>query len=261
MRFSPLFSSSSGNSAYIGTSSCGILIDAGANCKQLTLALEDIGVEPSSIRAIFITHEHSDHISALRVFAKKYGCQVYASPETLKRLQKHGHLEGVKDSFGTDSEVEVGGLVVTPFHTSHDSVESLGYSVTDGDRKITIISDTGEVTPAIMRAAEGSDLVMIESNHDPDMLKWGPYPPELKARIRSKIGHLSNGDCSEAVLELYNSGTTRFVLSHLSAENNKPELAYDESLKILQNAGAVLNKDFTLTVAEIRTTAKKYITI
>ena len=260
MRFCPLFSGSSGNSTYIGTSQEGILIDAGKNCKQLSMMLDFIGVD-KNISAIFITHEHSDHISALRVFAKKYGCKIFASSGTIKYLQKNGHLDGITDYFSIDSPVELNTMTVTPFETSHDASGSLGFSVFDEDSKITIISDTGIITNKIMNAANGSDLVMIESNHDVNMLRNGPYPYVLKTRILSGLGHLSNEQAADAVAELYRAGTRHFYLSHLSRENNLPRLALNTSLDALSALGAVRNADFTLDIAEEKRTEQGYITL
>lgn len=258
MRFAPLFSGSSGNSAYAGNSEEGILIDAGTNCKQLSAALEFIGVRPQEIKHIFVTHEHSDHVSALRVFAKKYGCTVHASEGTLNALLRNGDLDGVKYSLAV-SGVQLATMTVRPFRTSHDSRESLGFTVSDGDSKLAVISDTGYITNEIMNAALGSDLVMIESNHDVNMLRTGPYPYVLKQRILSPLGHLSNDACAETVAELYRNGTTRFVLSHLSRENNDPAVAYAAALSALSALGAEEGVSFTLDVAEPRSTSPFYL--
>ncbi|HHU83708.1 MAG TPA: MBL fold metallo-hydrolase [Clostridiales bacterium] len=265
MRFCPLFSSSGGNATYIGTSREGILIDAGINCKQVSIELENIGINPATIKHIFVTHEHIDHCSALRVFAKKYGCKIIASNGTLSALRQLNHIPELPAYQAADMCEEItktyslDTMEITPFHTSHDSAESLGFTITDGDRKIAVISDTGMITDEIFDAVRGADLVMIESNHDLQMLKCGPYPPELQRRIRSKVGHLSNPDCAKTAVELLKSGTTRFVLSHLSQENNNPNIALNETQSALKNTGAVQNVDFILEVASVRNTRSKYL--
>lgn len=250
-RFSTLFSSSSGNATYIGSPTSGILIDAGMNAKQIELALSRLCVDVNTIKAIFVTHEHSDHIGALRVLAGRYGINVYASKGTLTGLEAMNCLTG---KFNADI-IEKGGVCVadmhiTPFHTSHDSRESLGFIVCLPDgRKIAVATDTGIVTSEILSSLLGCDLVLLESNHDKEMLEYGPYPYILKKRIRSELGHLSNDVCANTLCELVNKGTTRVVLGHLSKENNRPELAYSSAKTALEAIGAVENRDYLLQVA------------
>lgn len=250
-RFCTLCSSSSGNSTYIGCSGGGILIDAGTNAKQLTLAMERVGLEPCSINAIFITHEHSDHIGALRVFASRHNIPVYASKGTLNALERAGHLKGVEKAFVMpENGEEVRGMEVKSFRTSHDSAESCGYTVTLPDeRRISVVTDTGIITQDIMDKVTGSDLILLESNHDKKMLDAGPYPYYLKQRILSDKGHLSNEDCAKAACHFINTGTTRIVLGHLSRENNTSEIAFDKTNISLGEMGAVDGIDYLLNVA------------
>ncbi len=252
-RFCTLCSSSSGNSTYIGHSGGGILIDAGTNAKQLTLALNKITVEPESIKAIFITHEHTDHIGALRVFASRYSIPVYASKGTLNALEKGGHLKGNFESFVIpENGVEAGGMEIQSFRTSHDSAESCGYSITLPDeRKISVITDTGVLTCDTVEKATGSDLILLESNHDKGMLNAGPYPYYLKERILSDKGHLSNDDCAKAACHFINTGTTRVVLGHLSRDNNTVSAALECTSTALGAMGAVEGLDYTLQVAPV----------
>ena len=258
-RFCPLFSSSSGNAIYLGAGEHGILIDAGANSKQLHIALEQIGVNAGSIGAIFITHEHSDHIMGLRVFASKHNIPVYGSGGTLAALLDAGALN---DKFPHEimrDEVTIGDICVRRFPTSHDSRESCGYTVNLGGRKAGICTDTGVITDEITAALSDCDLVMLESNYDENRLEYGPYPPQLKSRIRSGIGHLSNDVCAETVAGLLNAGVRRFVLGHLSPVNNTPALAFACTHSMLTRIGAVQNKDYALTVAEKVNNSDKYI--
>lgn len=249
-RFCSLFSSSSGNCTYIGSSGGGILIDAGVSAKQISLGLNGIGVGESEINAIFVTHEHSDHIKGLRVFASKYNIPVYATAGTLSELEKMGVLNGKFPTAVIEGEIECGGQLIKPFATSHDVAESCGFSVTTGDeRQLSVATDTGIVTDEMRDALTGSDLVLIESNHDIGMLRNGNYPYLLKRRILSDTGHLSNLACGDFVTELIKSGTTRFVLGHLSKENNIPSLAYQTSKAALDCLGATENRDYILTVA------------
>lgn len=250
-RFTTLFSSSSGNSAYLGTSSGGILVDAGKNAKQLEIALSSILVNPQEIKGIFITHEHTDHISAVRVFASRYGIDVFGSSGTIEELHLQGHINGKFKAHTVDDKgVTVAGIHMTPFKTSHDSRESTGFTACFEDgRRVGIATDTGVMTEEIFAALSGCDAVLLESNHDIWMLENGDYPYYLKRRIRSNVGHLSNDDCASTLCKLIHTGTTRIVLGHLSRENNKASIARETSLSALTKIGAVENRDFILRVA------------
>ena len=250
-RFSSLFSSSSGNCSYIGSANGGILIDAGVSAKQINLKLDCIGVNPVDIGAIFVTHEHSDHVRGLRVFASKHKIPVYATQGTVDALIASGVANGSFEINPVDSNgIEVNGQFILPFRTSHDSAQSCGFVVTTtDDRKIAVATDTGYVTEATKAAVKGCDLILAESNHDIGMVRNGIYPYLLKRRILSDVGHLSNIDCSNFVTELVKNGTTRIVLGHLSKENNIPDLAFQTSKSALDCAGAVQFKDYILTVA------------
>ena len=251
MKFCSLFSSSRGNCTYISDGSTGILIDCGTSAKRIRQALCEIGVDPCSIAAVFITHEHTDHVSGLRVFASGVGARVYASGGTLAALERDGVLNGrfsaeVLPSVGA----EVGSVHVRSFPLSHDAAEPVGYSVTASDgKRISVATDTGVVTDAILSGVTGSDLVLLESNHDIGMLQNGAYPYAVKRRILSDRGHLCNDACAETAVSLLDSGTTQFWLGHLSAENNMPRLAYQTTLSEMQMIGAREGEDFTLSVA------------
>lgn len=250
-KFCSLYSSSSGNCTYIGSSHGGILIDIGISAKKTAEALSEIGVDPSSIGAIFITHEHWDHINGVRVFAQRHGIKVYASEGTLNGMDELGVLtEKVNADIIPYSGTEVCGIHVKPFRTPHDTKESTGYSVVTPDNKrISVATDIGYVDDNVMNSIYGSDLVLLESNHDIGMLRTGPYPYFLKQRILSDHGHLSNESCAETAVKLLDSGTTRFVLGHLSKENNIPALAFETTHAAMTMAGAKENIDYILTVA------------
>ncbi len=250
-RFCSLFSSSSGNSTYIGTSQGGILIDIGVSAKKTSDALNNIGVDPKSIAAIFVTHEHTDHINGIRVFAEKHGINVYSSAGTLAGMENTGIITSkVNADVIPESGIEIGGMFVRPFRTPHDSRESTGYSVVTPDgKRLAVATDIGKINDTVMDAIYGCDLVLLESNHDIGMLQNGPYPYFLKERILSNHGHLSNDACAEAAVKLVESGTTRFVLGHLSKENNIPSLAFETTRAAMKMAGAVENIDYLLSVA------------
>ncbi|MCR4926019.1 MAG: MBL fold metallo-hydrolase [Clostridiales bacterium] len=254
-RFCPLFSSSSGNSIYIGSAKSSVLIDVGVSAKQMTIALDNFGIDIETIKGIFVTHEHSDHIKGIKVFASKYNIPVYASKGTIEAMDKLGILNGKFEVNVIEDTVELDSMKIKRFNTSHDCLESTGYTVElpDGN-KAAVCTDLGIVTEEVKKAIGGCNLVLAESNHDIRMLQNGMYPYSLKRRILSDKGHLSNESCSEFLKELISKGTTRFFLGHLSKENNFPELAFQTSLSALEGLGAKLNRDFILSVAEPKCT-------
>lgn len=207
-------------------------------------------IDPASLSAIFVTHEHSDHIKGIRIIATNYNIPVYATEGTLHGLDEAGILNG-KFPFHVMPKdgVEIGDLFVKSFQTPHDSNESCGFTVEFPDeRKAAIATDIGHITNEIMNALIGCDLVMLESNHDVGMLENGNYPYYLKRRILSDTGHLSNDVCGDVAAQLVERGTTRLFLGHLSAENNIPELAYQTSYAAIYETGAVLDRDYMLKV-------------
>lgn len=251
-RFCPLYSSSSGNCTYIGSSQGGILIDAGVSAKRTEAALAGIGVDPKSIGAIFITHEHTDHVSGVRVFASRYGIKVYATAGTLDAMEKSGTVNAKNETAVIPySGIEAASMLVRPFRTSHDARESCGYTViTPDSKRISVCTDLGVVTDEVLGAVSGSDLILLESNHDVNMLRNGSYPYITKRRILSDLGHLSNVTCADTAVKLLESGTTRFFLGHLSRENNFPELAYETTKAAMSMAGACENVDYILKIAD-----------
>lgn len=252
-RLCPLFSGSSGNSYYIGTRSAGVLIDAGRSARQLENMMNLCGISPTAVQAVVVTHEHTDHISGLRVLAKKYNLPVFASAGTAAKLDTDPTNTHI-----ITADIQIAGMTITPFHTSHDSAEALGYKIkTEDGRNFALATDTGILTDEIKENLLGCDTVVIESNHDPEMLQNGPYPYPLKQRIFSDHGHLSNEACAEFLPTLARSGTKRFVLAHLSGENNKPSIARKKSLASLENAGYVNEIDFLLQTAAPENTEGK----
>ena len=251
VRVCPLCSSSSGNSIYVSSGRTGILVDAGNTAKQLEILMRENQIDISTINAIFVTHEHSDHIKGLRVFASKYGIKIYASKGTMECLSELGVLNG-KFTYDviTPNGIEVNEMHITPFSTSHDSRESVGYVIKTADnRKVAIVTDIGVVSDTVRSAIQGCDAIVIESNHEVRMLQNGRYPYFLKRRILSDVGHLSNESCAKELPNLVRTGTTRFILAHLSIENNDPRLAYNTSLCSLTQNGMKEDVDFKLYVA------------
>lgn len=246
-RISSLFSSSRGNCTIIGCSGRYVMIDAGVSAKKICTALEQREVSPESIAAIFITHEHIDHVAGVRVFAGKYNIPVYATEGTLRAMHSSGHLSGVEYHL-MQGRKELPEMRVCSFPTSHDAAESCGYTVLTADgRKIALATDMGYVSETVRSAIRGCDAVLIESNHDEGMLKSGPYLPLTKQRILSMTGHLSNPSCAAELAELVREGSTRFFLGHISQENNTPDLAYRAAFDALTKEGMKMGYDYTLS--------------
>lgn len=247
-RLCPLFSGSKGNSYYIGSKSAGILVDAGRTAKQLDTMLRACEIDPLAIAGILVTHEHTDHVSALRVFAKKYQVPIFASPGTLGALR--GSL-GEAVTYEMPDCLQLGDMEIHPFHTSHDCAEPLGFRIrTKDERTVTVCTDLGFLSPEVEDNLLGSDFVVLESNHDVGMLRQGPYPWYLQKRILSDCGHLSNDVCAGILPRLLKSGTTRMLLAHLSHENNSRTLALETAMRALVLSGFVANQDFILDAAK-----------
>ncbi len=251
-RICPLFSGSTGNSTYIGTENGSILVDAGASFKGISENLEIANATPQDILAVCVTHEHSDHIKGLKTFLNKTGCALVASETTANTLIESNSVpQKTKIIIADDKPLEVGGIEISRFATSHDCDGSSGYTflLPDGKR-IAICTDLGVVTDSVRNALTGSDLVLLESNHDVEMLKKGPYPPFLKMRILSEKGHISNNVCAAELKNLLENGTTRFILGHLSQHNNTPLLAKSCAEAALIDLGAKNGSDYILSVAK-----------
>lgn len=248
--FYPLFSSSKGNAYYLRQSGEGILIDCGKSAKQIFEALQEREIPKEEIKAIFITHEHTDHVQGLKRLSSLPEVRVYASAGTLSALEEKNLLSAKAAVFPVDKAgIELDFMKVMPFPISHDCAEGFGYTVETADgRKTSFATDTGVITDEIYAAVSGSDTVVLESNHDVRMLQNGPYPYILKRRILSENGHLSNDQCTETALRLLKTGTTRLFLAHLSQENNIPALAEQTALCRFTEEKMKRNIDFRLEV-------------
>lgn len=256
----PLFSGSKGNSYYIGTASEGVLIDAGRSCKQIENAMEANGLKMENVGAVFVTHEHTDHCSAIKVLASRYNFSVYASAGTLNALKQTKKIKPETNALLIESEVAIGNMLVQRIDTPHDAAESCCYRVIASDGKSALVAtDMGVMLEQVRRAAELSDFVVLESNHDIDMLKNGEYPFYLKQRILSNKGHLSNISCASELENLVKCGTLRLMLGHLSEQNNTPRLALSTAVTTLENAGLKYKSDYTLDVAPSETKVQSII--
>ena len=250
----PLFSSSKGNSYYISGNGTAVLVDAGRSLKQLELAMSANNVSMREVRALFITHEHVDHISALKVLLKKYDIPLYATRGTLDELIRGDKVPASARLNVITDVIETADFRVERVETSHDAAESCGYFIVTPDgRRLSIVTDTGYLTDDARAAIGRSNLAVVESNHDIRMLRNGPYPYILQKRILSDTGHLSNAACAEALPSCVESGLTRIILGHLSEENNLPSIAVSEAIGSLSRAGMTVDRDYTITAAPVET--------
>ena len=250
MQFCPLCSGSSGNATYIAAGNTRLLIDAGLSCRRITELLRQIHVDPLQLSAILVTHEHSDHIKGINILSKRYHLPVYANVQCWGMMREQ--MDGVAPEnvrvFENDREFFLGETAILPFSIHHDSAHAVGFTVRHKGEKAAVCTDCGHIDMRILDTLAGSGIVLIEANHDVDMLMAGSYPYPLKKRILSGSGHLNNEDCGRALVELHKRGVKCAILGHLSAENNYPDLALISVLTALQGAG--IANDMQVTVAK-----------
>jgi phosphoribosyl 1,2-cyclic phosphodiesterase len=251
VKFCSLFSGSSGNSLFIGTERTKLLIDAGLSGKRTLEALCSIGENPAELSAILISHEHIDHVRGAGIMSRKQNIPIYANESTWSAMENG--LGPVKLEnrvvFTTGRAFEIGDICINPFAIPHDAAEPVGYNFFVQGKRITTATDIGHMNEELLSNIEGNDLLLLESNHDIEMLKMGPYPWPLKKRIMGDHGHLSNEKCAEVIAYLAEKGGKRFILGHLSNENNFPELAYQTTLNALNEKKIAVGDDVSIEVA------------
>lgn len=241
LKFCSLFSGSSGNCQFIKTEKTTILVDAGLSGKKIQQEIINIGEDPKKIDAIFITHEHIDHIQGAGILSRRFDIPIYANEKTWEAMNsvigeiKTHNIKVISD------DTEVGNIFVEAFDISHDSVKPVGYNVYYKDKKISMVTDTGCVNQNIINSIKNSDLLLIESNHDEDMVLIGPYPWPLKRRVLGEFGHMSNDTAGNLITQVIKKGTETVLLGHLSKENNFPLLAYRTVENILVENGIEVN--------------------
>lgn len=235
LKLCSLSSGSNGNCVFISGGNTKILVDAGIAGKKILANLEEIGERIEDISAVFVTHEHIDHIKSVGVLARKYGISVYGTGGTLTECL-YGKNKIGEVRFDLMKKVQpgkpfcVGDFTVTPFRTSHDAADPCAYTFECEGHKVGFATDLGFFDEETVINLAGSELLYLEANHDINMLEVGPYPYSLKQRIKSELGHLSNDDCAKLLIKLCNEYDTRIqhvILAHLSEENNFPELAFE----------------------------------
>jgi len=251
MKICNLSSGSDGNLTYIESEQSKIIVDIGLSCAETERRLRYLKVNPEQIDAIFISHEHTDHIKGLDVFASKYKTKVFVHEDgynsLVSKLKKQLDIIAFKDNF-----FDFKGLTIQTIALPHDVKRCTGYSFLENQKKISIFTDLGHTTKDILQNLSGSNLVFLEANHDVDMLKANKsYPEILKRRILSDNGHLSNKMCASAIAELVKYGTKHIVLAHLSRKNNTPLLAYNSIKQSLFEAGIKVDEDVKINIASI----------
>ncbi len=231
MRFQPIASGSSGNCCYIGTERTHVLVDVGISRKRTALALKDLDLDLKDLGGILITHEHSDHIQGLPMIMKATEMPVYATRGTIAAIlsgSRGRDLDPLRFvEIRADVPFSVGDLTVRPMTISHDAAEPVGYRLENQGKKAAVCTDLGCYTDYTIDCLKDSDVLLLEANHDVNMLQVGPYPYQLKQRILGNRGHLSNSASGKLLTEVLNDHMKRIWLGHLSQENNLPELAFE----------------------------------
>jgi len=243
LRFSVLASGSTGNAFYIESGETKLLVDAGLSGVQLERLFANININPEELSGLLVTHEHSDHIKGVGIFARKYNLPVYANEKTWRAMSKSiGKLSTEqKFEFQTNQVKTFGNMDVQSFEVSHDAVEPMFFTFHKGDKKIALVTDLGYVSERIKKTIENADAYIFEANHDVEMLRAGSYPWSVKRRILSDSGHVSNEDCGIALSEVIGNETKRIYLAHLSQDNNMKDLARMTVEQELQKRGITVD--------------------
>ena len=248
IKFCSLSSGSSGNCQYIETENSRILIDAGFSGKTIQGLLGSIGVDPTTIDAIFVTHEHIDHTKGVGVLSRRFDIPIYANADTWVGMEKTiGKIkeENIK-VFSTEKYFDLKDITVYPLGIFHDAADPVGYILHNKNKKISVVTDTGWVNDSMIDKIKDSHLYFMESNHDITMLKEGSYPWPLKQRILSTKGHLSNDDCGRVLSNILTGTGEIVLLGHLSQDNNIPDLALETVKNCIINQGIDIERDIIL---------------
>ncbi|MGG1634364.1 MBL fold metallo-hydrolase [Paenibacillus sp. FSL A5-0031] len=245
LRFTVLGSGSTGNATIVQGNDKMVIVDAGMSAKKLDELMRERGVMGHQLDGLFVTHEHSDHIKGLGAFARKYDLPIYANEATWAAMERHvGTIAPEKRVFmETGEEVNLGSMAIQSYPISHDAAEPVGYCFVENGEKLSLATDLGYVSEKVKRQIIDSDVLVLEANHDTEMLRMGRYPWNTKRRILSDVGHLSNVAAGEALLELMTDRTKRVYLAHLSLDHNLMDLAMLTVNTILEDHGIFYKKE------------------
>ena len=255
MRLVSIASGSSGNCIYVGSDNTHILVDAGISNKRIEQGLNEIGIKGGELDGIVITHEHSDHTKGLGVLARKHGVPIYSTRETLEEIRKMKYLgeypEDLLKPIHPDVDFKIGDMEVKPFRIDHDAANPVAYRIQCERKSVAVATDMGHFDQYIIDHLQGLDAILLESNHDVNMLETGPYPYYLKRRILGDYGHLSNENAGRLLNYILHDNLKNILLGHLSKENNYEELAYETvKLEIEQGDHGYHSADFSIAVAK-----------
>ncbi len=254
MRLCSIASGSSGNCIYIGSDATHLLVDTGISGKRVEQGLKELALSPKDLDGILITHEHADHISGLGVLTRKYEIPVYATEGTIRAMLEGGSLGKVEESLfrpvREDVKFTLKDLIINPMHISHDAAQPVGYRISYGNKRVGICTDLGVYNDYTVECLKGMDAILLEANHDVNMLQVGPYPYYLKQRILGERGHLSNENSGRLLCRILHDKLKTILLGHLSKENNLPELAFESvRMEINMDANPYKAGDFDIRVA------------
>lgn len=255
LRFCPLASGSSGNSTYIGSEQTHLLIDAGISGKKVMEALASLSLTGEMLSGIFVTHEHSDHIKGIGVLSRRFDLPVYATEGTWQAME--GCIGTIarknKKIIYSGEKTVFADLILSPFAIPHDAAQPVGYTISDGEKKVSIATDIGHPSDSVKEGIADSDALLLEANYDVEMLRKGPYPYPLKQRILGDLGHMSNPTAGDLLAEMVTSRLRHVYLGHLSAENNTPQLAYHDVCERLYQRKIRPGRDFAVALANRHT--------
>ena len=241
MKLCSIASGSSGNCIFVGSEQTNLLVDVGLSAKRIENGLKEIDIKPDTIQGILITHEHTDHVSGLGVMARRYHIPIYATYETIMAIRGIKSLGEISEKLFNyiepDKRFTINDISIEPFSISHDAANPVCYTMETGHEKLGIATDLGKYDDYILSKLSGSDILMIEANHDINMLMVGKYPYYLKQRILGDLGHLSNETSAGLISKLINKKKQHIILGHLSKENNYEELAYETVICELMRLG------------------------
>lgn len=265
MDFFSIASGSSGNCICLGDDTTHVMIDAGISGKRIEAGMNTYDYTTGDMAGLLVTHEHSDHVSGLGVIARRYGIPIYGTAATIAALQQSKSLgkidPGLFHVITPDQDFDIGSLSIHPFSISHDAADPVAYRVTDHKSKVAVCTDLGYYDDYIVENLTGLDALLLEANHDVHMLQVGSYPYELKMRILSDRGHLSNETSGQLLGQILHDGIKHIFLGHLSHENNYPDLAYETvQLEVTMNNDIpYTGKDFDITVARRDAVSKRVV--
>lgn len=253
LKFISFGSGSSGNCYYLATATDALIIDIGVGLRTLKKHCKDYGISLSSVKSLLITHDHADHVKSVGSFSNEYHVPVYATREVHQGIDQNYCIlkkvaSDMKRYIAANEPIQLGDFLIRPFHVPHDARDNVGYEIQAEGVTFVIITDIGMVTDDICESISHANYLVIEANHDVEMVLNGPYPEFLKKRILSGAGHLSNADCGKALAENMTEQLHRVWLCHLSEENNHPELARKTVETILKSYGIIPGKDMELEI-------------